>query len=109
MYSGTWELGTPERLSKTVLNSEVVLFLRSISMYWVDLGTEVAVLNSQVVRGRKDRFYCTHASTNLLAILNFTLFVFLYDRIYTIEANYITVKNAISFKLYSNFPILRHL
>ncbi len=31
-YSGTWELGTPKGLSKTVLNSEVVLFLRSISM-----------------------------------------------------------------------------
>ncbi len=31
-YSGTWELGTPNGLSKTVLNSEVVLFLRSISM-----------------------------------------------------------------------------
>ncbi len=32
LYSGTWELGTPKRLSETVLNSEVVLFLRSISM-----------------------------------------------------------------------------
>ncbi len=31
-YSATWELGTPNVLSKTVLNSEVVLFLRSISM-----------------------------------------------------------------------------
>ena len=49
MYSGTWELGTPKGLSKTVLNSEVVLFARSISMYWIDLGTEVVVLNSQVV------------------------------------------------------------
>ena len=34
---------------KTVLNSEVVSFLRSISMYWIDIGTEVAVLNSQGV------------------------------------------------------------
>ncbi len=49
IYSGTWELGTPKGLFKTVLNSEVVLFLRSISMCWIDLGTEVAVLNSQVV------------------------------------------------------------
>ncbi len=32
LYSGTWELGTPKGLSETVLNSEVVLFLRSISM-----------------------------------------------------------------------------
>ena len=31
-YSGTWELGTPKGLSETVLNSEVILFLRSISM-----------------------------------------------------------------------------
>ncbi len=31
-YSETWELGTPKGLSETVLNSEVVLFLRSISM-----------------------------------------------------------------------------
>ncbi len=31
IYSGTWELGTPKGMSKTVLNSEVVLFLRSIS------------------------------------------------------------------------------
>ncbi len=31
-YSGTWELGTPKGLSETVLNSKVVLFLRSISM-----------------------------------------------------------------------------
>ncbi len=30
-YSETWELGTPKGLRKTVLNSEVVLFLRSIS------------------------------------------------------------------------------
>ncbi len=49
IYSETWELGTPKGLSKTVLNSEVVLFLRSISMYWICIGTEVAVLNSQVV------------------------------------------------------------
>ena len=49
MYSETWELGTPKGLWETVLNSEVVLFLRSISMYWIGLGTEVAVLNSQVV------------------------------------------------------------
>ncbi len=48
-YSGTWELGTPKGLWKTVLNSEVVLFLRSISMYWIGLETEVAVLNSQDV------------------------------------------------------------
>ncbi len=45
----TCELGTPKGLWKTVLNSEVVLFLRSISMYWIGLGTHVAVLNSQVV------------------------------------------------------------
>ncbi len=32
MYSGNWELGTPKGLSKTVLNSEVILFLRSIFM-----------------------------------------------------------------------------
>ncbi len=31
-YSGTCELGTPKGLSKTVLNSEVALFLRSISI-----------------------------------------------------------------------------
>ncbi len=49
IYSGTWELGTPKGLWKTVLNSEVVLFLRSISLYWIGLGTEVTVLNSQVV------------------------------------------------------------
>ncbi len=47
LYSGTWELGTPKGLPKIVLNSEVVLFLRYISMYWTDLGAEVAVLNSQ--------------------------------------------------------------
>ncbi len=35
--------------AKTVLNSEVVLFLRSISMYWIGIGTEVAVVNSHVV------------------------------------------------------------
>ena len=29
--------------------SEVVLFLRSISMYWIYLGTDVTVLSSQVV------------------------------------------------------------
>ncbi len=32
MYSGTFELRTPKGLSETVLNSEVVSFLRSISM-----------------------------------------------------------------------------
>ena len=48
-YCETWELGTPKGLWKTVLNSEVVLFLRSISMYWIGKGAEVAVLNSQVV------------------------------------------------------------
>ena len=48
-YSGTWELGTLKRLWKTVLNLEVALFLRSISVYWIGLGTGVAVLNSQVV------------------------------------------------------------
>ena len=42
-------IGTPYGLWKTVLNSEVVLFLRSISMYRIGLETEVAVLNSQVV------------------------------------------------------------
>ncbi len=49
IYSETWELGTPKGLSKTALNSEVVLFLRSISMYWLDIWAEVAVLNSQVI------------------------------------------------------------
>ncbi len=49
LYSRTWELGTPKGLWKAVLNSEVVLFLRSISMYWICLGTEVTVLRSQVV------------------------------------------------------------
>ncbi len=49
IYSGTWELGTPKGLRKAVLNSELVLFLWSNSMYWIGLGTEVAVLNSQVV------------------------------------------------------------
>ncbi len=48
-YSETWELGTPKGLPKTVLNSKVVLFLRFISMYQIDIGTEVGVLNSQVV------------------------------------------------------------
>ncbi len=33
MYSETWELGTPKGLPKTVLNSDVVLLLRFISMY----------------------------------------------------------------------------
>ena len=33
MYSETWQLGTPRGLRKSVLNSEVVLFLRSISTY----------------------------------------------------------------------------
>ncbi len=33
IYSETWELGTSKGLPKTVLNSEVVLFLRFISMY----------------------------------------------------------------------------
>ena len=46
-YSETWELGTAQELSKTLLNYEVVLFIRSISMYC--LGTEVGVLNSQAV------------------------------------------------------------
>ncbi len=49
VYSETWELGTSKGLWKTVLNSEVVLFLRSISIYWIGLGAEVAVPNSQVV------------------------------------------------------------
>ncbi len=48
-YRGTWELGTPKGLWKTVMNSEVVLFLRPNSMYWICLGTEVTVLSSQVV------------------------------------------------------------
>ncbi len=47
--SETRELGTPKGLWQTVLNSEVVLFLRSISMYWIGIGTDVAVLNSQGV------------------------------------------------------------
>ena len=33
LYSETWELGTAKGLSETVLNSEVVLFPRFISMY----------------------------------------------------------------------------
>ena len=49
IYSETWKLGTPKGLSKTVLNSEVVLFLRSISTYCIRLWTEVAALNSQGV------------------------------------------------------------
>ncbi len=49
VYSGTWELGTPKGLRKSVLNSQVVLFLRSISTYWILLRTEAAVLNSQGV------------------------------------------------------------
>ncbi len=49
MYSETWELGTPKGLRKTVLNSEVLLFLRSLSTKSIRLGTEVAVLNSQGV------------------------------------------------------------
>ncbi len=49
LYNGTWELGTLKGLWKTVLNCEVVLFLRSSSMHWIGLGTGVAVLNSQVV------------------------------------------------------------
>ncbi len=36
-YSGTWELGTLTGLWKTALNSEVVLFLMSISVYWIGL------------------------------------------------------------------------
>ncbi len=46
IYSGTWELGTPKGLRKTVLNSKVVLFLRSISVYRMGLATGVAVLSS---------------------------------------------------------------
>ncbi len=49
IYSETWKLGTLKGLSKTNLNSEVALFLMSISMYSTDLETEVSVLNSQVV------------------------------------------------------------
>ncbi len=48
-YSETWELGTPKGLWKTVLNSKVVLFLRSISTHWIGIWAGVAVLNSQVV------------------------------------------------------------
>ena len=44
-----WNLGIRDTQGTTVLNSEVVLFLRSISMCWIGLGTEVAVLNSQAV------------------------------------------------------------
>ncbi len=44
-YSESWELGTAKGLSKTALNSEVVLFLRSISAYWIGIKTAVAVLN----------------------------------------------------------------
>ncbi len=58
-YSETWELGTPTGLWKTVLNSEVVLFLRSNSVYWIGLGTGVAALNSQGVPiSPMDRFHC---------------------------------------------------
>ncbi len=44
-YSETWELGTPKGLPKPVLNSKVVHF------YVLNrrIGTEVGVLNSQVV------------------------------------------------------------
>ncbi len=49
MYSETWELWTPKGLENTVLNSGVVLILRSISMYCMGLGTDVAVLNSYAV------------------------------------------------------------
>ena len=51
MIQVQWNLGIrdTEGLWKTVQNSEVVLFLRSISMYWIGLGTGVAVPNSQVV------------------------------------------------------------
>ncbi len=51
MFHLQWNLGlgTPKGLSKTALNSDVVLFLRSISMYWIGIGTEAAVLNSQAV------------------------------------------------------------
>ena len=48
-YSETWELGTPKGLRKSVLYSEVVLFLRSISTYWIQRRNEVGVLNSQGV------------------------------------------------------------
>ena len=48
-YSEICELETPKGLWKTVLNTEVVLFLRSISMYWIGTGAEVARLNSQAV------------------------------------------------------------
>ena len=63
-YLGTFEFGTPKGLWKTVLNSEVVLFLRSISMYWIGLGTEVGVLISHwgcpyFSDGLKGRFHCT--------------------------------------------------
>ena len=47
-----WNLGisdTRKGLRKTVLNSEVVLFPRSISMYWIGLGTKLSVLNSHIV------------------------------------------------------------
>ncbi len=33
MYCGTWELGTPKGLPKTVLNYKVGLFIRFISMF----------------------------------------------------------------------------
>ncbi len=46
-----WNLGIRDTqwTVKTVLNSEVVLFLRFLSMSWIGLGTVVAVRNSQVV------------------------------------------------------------
>ncbi len=49
LYSETWDLGTPKGLWKIVLNSEVVLFLSSIAIYWICLWTEMTVLSSQVV------------------------------------------------------------
>ncbi len=50
IYSETYELRTPKGLRKSVLYSEVVLFLRSISTYCIRLRTEAAVFNSQGVR-----------------------------------------------------------
>ena len=46
-----WNLGIRDthETVKTVLTSEVVVFLRFISVYWIGLGTEVAALNPQVV------------------------------------------------------------
>ncbi len=51
LSSLTWNLRIRDiqEIAKTVLNSEVVLFLRYISMYWIDIGAAVVALNSHGV------------------------------------------------------------